>query len=269
MSQNDLVIANQSFPATRADINSALQSLGSSNSGTTEPSTTYANMFWYDTANNILKFRSEANDAWINIGYLDQSSNTFKPYGDVPLTLGTAGQVLTVNSGATTGEWADAGGGVTVISKTVISTSVASVDLTGFVPADYTSYEIELINVVPVNDSVVASLRTSSDGGSTYDSGASDYQYTTTTGSAIILLNVILGSDAGEDGISGVVRISGPDLAKKTIMTYQFGGFSASGSLSGVSSYAARLSSAEVDGVQFYFSAGNIESGTIVFRGVK
>jgi hypothetical protein len=268
MSQNDLVIANQSFPATRADINSALQSLGSSNSGTTEPSTTYANMFWYDTANNILKFRSEANDAWINIGYLDQSANTFKPYGDVPLTLGTAGQVLTVNSGATTGEWADAGGGVTVISETVISTSVASVDLTGFVPADYTSYEIELINVVPVNDGVSPSLRTSSDGGSTYDSGASDYRYTTLTGSAIIL-GQALGSDAGEDGISGIVRISGPDLAKKTIMTYQVGGFITTGSLSGVSSYASRLSSADVNGVQFYFSSGNIESGTIVFRGIK
>jgi hypothetical protein len=155
------------------------------------------------------------------------------------------------------------------ISTTIISTAVASVDFTGFDAAQYNSYEIELINVVPVNDSVLASLRTSSDGGSTYDSGASDYQYTTTTGSSIILLNSNLGSNAGEDGISGVVRISGPDLAKKTIMTYQFGGFNSSGSLSGVSSYAARLSSTDVDGVQFYFSAGNIESGTIVFRGIK
>ena len=81
MSQNDLVIANQSFPATRADINSALQALGSLNSGSTAPATTYANMLWYDTGANILKMRSEANDAWITLGTLDQSLNTFTPAG--------------------------------------------------------------------------------------------------------------------------------------------------------------------------------------------
>ena len=81
MSQNDLVIANQSFPATRADINSALQALGSLNSGSTAPATTYANMLWYDTGANILKMRSEADDAWISLGTLDQGSNTFTPFG--------------------------------------------------------------------------------------------------------------------------------------------------------------------------------------------
>jgi hypothetical protein len=88
MSQNDLVINNQSFPATRADINSALQALGSLNSGATAPSTTYANMLWYDTATNYLKMRSEANDAWITVGLLDQSANTFSPAGVSELTQG-------------------------------------------------------------------------------------------------------------------------------------------------------------------------------------
>jgi hypothetical protein len=86
MSQNDLVIANQSFPATRADINSALQALGSSNSGTTEPATTYANMFWYDTTDKVLKLRSEANDAWISVGYFDQSANAFRILDNTQVT---------------------------------------------------------------------------------------------------------------------------------------------------------------------------------------
>jgi len=85
MSQNDLVIANQSFPATRADINSALQALGSLNSGSTAPATTYANMLWYDTANNTLKMRSEADDAWIDLGVLNQSSLSFAPANAVPI----------------------------------------------------------------------------------------------------------------------------------------------------------------------------------------
>jgi hypothetical protein len=75
MSQHDLDIANQGFPATRADLNLALKALGSSNSGATAPSTTYANQLWYDTANNILKIRNEDNDAFISLFTLDQSAD--------------------------------------------------------------------------------------------------------------------------------------------------------------------------------------------------
>ena len=78
MSQHDLNIANQTASNTRSDINSALQALGSNNSGSSAPSTTYANMHWYDTSSNILKQRSEADDAWINIAYFDQSNNLLK-----------------------------------------------------------------------------------------------------------------------------------------------------------------------------------------------
>ncbi len=80
MAQHDFSIANQTFPATRADLNNALEALATLSSGATAPTTTYPDMLWYDTANNILKMRSEADDAWINIGYLDQSTNEFKPY---------------------------------------------------------------------------------------------------------------------------------------------------------------------------------------------
>lgn len=86
MSQNDYVIANQTAPNFRADLNLALQALASNSSGATTPSTTYANMLWYDTANNILKMRSEADDAWIALGTLDQSANTFAPAGVAELT---------------------------------------------------------------------------------------------------------------------------------------------------------------------------------------
>jgi hypothetical protein len=39
----------------------------------------YANQFWYDTTNDILKFRAEANDVWISIGKLDQTLDQFFP----------------------------------------------------------------------------------------------------------------------------------------------------------------------------------------------
>jgi hypothetical protein len=104
MSQNDLVIANQTFPATRADITSALQALGSNNSGPSAPSTTYANMMWYDTTSKILKIRAEANDAWINIGYLDQSLDTFKVLDDTVVAT-TAGATTGLIGDQTTNTW--------------------------------------------------------------------------------------------------------------------------------------------------------------------
>ena len=75
MSQNDFTIANQSFPNFRSDLNSALQALASTSSGTSAPSTTFANQLFYDTTNNILKIRNEDNDAFIPIALLDQSND--------------------------------------------------------------------------------------------------------------------------------------------------------------------------------------------------
>jgi len=79
MSQHDLVIDNQSAPASRADMNNALQALGTLSSGATAPATTYANMLWYDTATDLLKIRNEANSAWITVGTVDQTNSVFNP----------------------------------------------------------------------------------------------------------------------------------------------------------------------------------------------
>ena len=76
MSQNDFTIANQTFPNTRADINSALQALASTSSGSSAPSTTFANQFFYNTTSNLLQIRNEANDAFITIAELDQTNDT-------------------------------------------------------------------------------------------------------------------------------------------------------------------------------------------------
>jgi len=161
-------------------------------------------------------------------------------------------------------------GGVTVIHETVISSPVATVDFTGFSSADYTSYEVELMNVIPVTDGAYPQCRTSSDGGVTFDSANGAYQYGTTSGNTL-RIGTALGSAANEDGISGVLRISGAHLPRKTIMTMLMALFNQSGSFttSGTVTSGARLASEDVNGFRFYFSSGNIESGTIVFRGIK
>ena len=69
-------IANQGFPSFRSDLNDALGALVTQNSGATAPSTTFANMIWYDTANNLVKMRNEDNDAWITLFSLNQTADT-------------------------------------------------------------------------------------------------------------------------------------------------------------------------------------------------
>ena len=78
MSQSSHSVGNVSAPAFRTAMNASLQALASLNSGATAPATTYANMLWYDTAANILKMRSEADDVWINVAYVDQSTNAWR-----------------------------------------------------------------------------------------------------------------------------------------------------------------------------------------------
>lgn len=99
MSQHDFNIANQGFPATRSDINNALAALASTSSGTSEPSTTYANQFWYDTTNNLLKFRNEADSAWITLAYLDQGTNEWEIRSAVIQAVDSAGISLKTDDG--------------------------------------------------------------------------------------------------------------------------------------------------------------------------
>ena len=76
MAQHDYTIDNQTFPSYRTDHNNSLSAIVSNNSGATQPSTTYAYQWWYDTSSNILKLRNADNDAWINIGTFDQTNDT-------------------------------------------------------------------------------------------------------------------------------------------------------------------------------------------------
>ena len=67
MAQHDYDIANQSGANFRADLNNALDAIVSNNSGSSEPSTTFAYEWWIDTSNNLLKLRNSANNAWITL----------------------------------------------------------------------------------------------------------------------------------------------------------------------------------------------------------
>lgn len=114
MSQADLTIANQGFPAFRTELNTSLQALASNNSGTSAPSTTFANQFFYNTSTNVLSIRNEDNDAYIPIALLDQTNDVITEIqtqgigfsdGDNAITIADGGlctfpAAVTLTSGA-------------------------------------------------------------------------------------------------------------------------------------------------------------------------
>jgi hypothetical protein len=107
MAQNDLVIANQSFPSFRTDLNSALQAINTSQSGTSRPSGAVAGTIWLDTTSATtptLKYYDGADD--ISLATLDHSANTVNwldsTVSVTGLTTTATGTVLTLSDSSLT-----------------------------------------------------------------------------------------------------------------------------------------------------------------------
>ena len=88
MATHDYDIANQSGANFRTDLNNVLDAIVSNNSNSSDPSTTFAYMWWVDTSNNVLKLRNSANNAWITLPMSITSSNTITP----TLNMGTGAE---------------------------------------------------------------------------------------------------------------------------------------------------------------------------------
>ena len=101
MSQHDMNIENQGFPAFRSDLNNALAALASTSAGATAPSTTFAQQLWYDSTANLLKMRNTDNDAWITLAYFDQTNDEWQIRSAVIQAVDSAG-VTIKNDGGTT-----------------------------------------------------------------------------------------------------------------------------------------------------------------------
>jgi hypothetical protein len=103
MAQNDLVIANQSFPSFRTDLNSALQAINTTHSGTSLPSGAVAGTIWLDTTSATsptLKIYDGTDS--ISLAIIDYTTNTVNwldsslSYNSTATSAGTL--VLTVSS---------------------------------------------------------------------------------------------------------------------------------------------------------------------------
>lgn len=144
MAQHDYDIANADGATVRADINSVLEAVATLNSGSTAPSTTFANQWWADTSAGILKRRNTANNAWISVIALTDTAQPLDAAltslaglslvsGDVlyataadtlaRLAKGTDGQVLKLASGVPSWATASASTAGTDLETTDLATA--------------------------------------------------------------------------------------------------------------------------------------------------
>jgi len=172
--------------------------------------------------------------------------------------------------------------------KTVTASNVATVDFvngSGGVVFDstYKAYAVVVTNVIPATDNQSLMFRTSTNAGSSYDSGAGNYAYAqsgytssavgsnqgSTGDTALYLTNGGVGNGTGEN-VSCVIYISNP--AGTSVYKQVYGGvawFDASAVLHTINIHGARLAVADVDAIRFLFSSGNITSGTFTLYGLK
>lgn len=168
---------------------------------------------------------------------------------------------------------------------TLISAAAASNDATidfSF-SGGFDEYELHLLNVIPATDPASPWIRTSTDGGSSYDFGASDYDWSGTTASgtsinvaeddfdAQILIggNELTGGDTNETGISCVIRIVRPSEAMFTTMYHDFTSIQNSGNVISGFGTGRRLAAEDVTNIRFLFSTGDVESGLFALYGVS
>jgi hypothetical protein len=103
---------------------------------------------------------------------------TYDASGDpAHVATGTATHVLTSNGAGAAPTFQAAGGGGTVLISSVLASGAASVDFDSALSSTYTSYLLVGSAINPATNDQQLWLRTSSDGGSSWDSGASDYSW--------------------------------------------------------------------------------------------
>ena len=188
-------------------------------------------------------------------------------------TAPTAGQVITATSG-TAANWQTPSGGGGGGNWTLMSTTTLSANSSVTLALDgYRRYQIEFESVLCSSDGYQLQMQVSTDAGSTWDTGASDYDwgasrigyYTDINGTgAFIRLSGGTGSGTGE-GLSGVLEVLG---ANDSSLQFRIFGKLIEPSWNSATVYGwdivgRRAATSDVDAVKLYFPTGTLLSGKI------
>lgn len=179
---------------------------------------------------------------------------------------------------------ARATGGLVSITNTALS-ATTNIDFTGFASGTYDNYKVNIANVRPSTDAVALEMETSTDGGSNYDVGASDYSWSahavredanhSVTGDPDDTEIQFISSgdtvgNATNENLSAEITIHRPEDAQFTAFSWTGTFRSASTAFIAFNGGGSRQSAADVDAIRFHWSSGDfIAQGAIQFLGIK
>lgn len=188
-----------------------------------------------------------------------------------------------LTSGTTAASWdaktAPNGGLVLLTSGTVSAAATLDIVLTSYTA--YSGILFNLTNFIPATSGAQLYMRVSTNGGSSYDAGASDYKYQLNLGNSatgaftasssnaaaqMLLMNNST-TNASTDAYSLQVRLMGQtSTAVKPHIDY-IGSLMSGANLYTANGGAARDAAQDTDAVRFLYSSGNIASGTYAVYG--
>lgn len=172
------------------------------------------------------------------------------------------------------------GRGWNKIGLQTVASSSATVEFTDLDDTSYVGYCVSFSHVAPATDAAPLILRSSSNNGSSYDSGASDYAWAglqvntagTVSGAADTAdTGLYIGSqhgNAANEDCSGLVYVFNPRQSKYTTFHSHMMFTNAAGGNVFRQIYGKRLSTSAVNAIQFRFYSGNIASGTFDLYGL-
>jgi hypothetical protein len=181
------------------------------------------------------------------------------------------------------GKW-----GAMVLLSTSTASNDANIDINN-IDGTYSQYVVELINIVSQNDDVDFRLRVSEDNGATFESGASDYNWVITGSSSdnkdpadnnnasdYIAIGGVIGGGKGQGNAIGE-SYSGKIIINNPSSTNTFKNFGIKATFTNTNGFVMMIDNAgsyfatqnAINAVRFFFSSGNIVSGTFKLYGIK
>ena len=162
---------------------------------------------------------------------------------------------------------------------------MSEIVFTGFAAGTYSHYQF-WIQDIAIDATTNLRMRTSSDGGSSYDTGASDYQWvhgrvrggSTDQGWDETDENIEVAGDGNvydwdtdnNSFFSAVMNVFSPEDTRETSFTWVAGWIGGGGDLNCGYYSATRKSTADVDAIKFYPASGAFKAlGTIKMLGLE
>lgn len=199
---------------------------------------------------------------------------------------GTAGQVMTSNGAGAAPTMQTASGGAWTLIASASASASSSIDFTTGIDATFDTYVILAAGIV-TSLAATIELRTSNNGGSTFDSGAADYQWRV-HGARAGQGSLDFDSDNNADSVntaalgagntSGLVaspsnfemRLHSPSTSSaRTVITGSVSGFEGSNTVLLQVFAGTRKDAQAVDAVQIILSTGTFTSGNFQLYGIK